>query len=485
MFQLDKKNASPQVKNRVRTRTISSFSTIGHDRSRTSSLSSFDVHIPYKQNNSNNNDHNISRNSSFLSFNLFAKSSAGKENIPRIVPETTATNLVSKVNIIEKTNCYESLPNVTQIKHNSGKKFDLPLLLTFTDQGRCYIDTNSDNSSLLSNIDEQLQMGKNLKTMVQFIYGNLNTQLDFKPLNLNLPETFDEANLIKQSTDNNGFYSIRLTPYFQSQSNAKAINFHPLIRRVGPNSQIIICRNSKHIQKSIRDIPEIYQPVFFTSNVISRIHGYLKVDSSGNWFIQDVKSASGTFLNHNRISPNSKISKDIYIKDGDIIQLGLTINNNNDNGDEDIVFRCVRMKVEVNDSWKLNKEKLKITAKTRLKNLIDTENHETCAVCLYECKPYQPLFFAPCAHCWHYNCIKVLLNKYYPNFTCPNCRATFDMEEEYSDEESDLELENAKLNIENSILENSIEENEDREKMEQSSNDSDFTMNNISLRTIL
>lgn len=427
---------------RVRTRTSSSIPTIGHNKSRTSSINSVDLHIPYRHNESNtnsktNNFESTSRNSSFLSFNFFSKNSSSKKNIPRSVPEIRSS-LVTKLDNTEQD--LPSIPLDNKFPTSDSKNFQLPLLLTFTKQGRCYIGSNLNSSSLLANINEQVQKGKFSKTMVQFIYGNLSTQLNLKPINLKFPTTFNSSNLYKQTPDKHGFYSIRLTPYVQSQNNIKAISFNQIVRRVGPNSQIIICRSSRQIKKTIEDIPNDYQPICFASNVISRIHGYLKVDSMGNWFIQDFKSASGTFLNHKRISANSEVSNDIYLKDGDIIQLGLTIENMG--AGEDPMFRCVRMKVELNDSWKLNLKKLKITARDRMKNLMN--NNEICTICLYKCKPSQALFFAPCADCWHYNCIKKYMNENYRNFTCLNCRAIFDMEEDFSDSDSDSDSDTEK-----------------------------------------
>lgn len=49
-------------------------------------------------------------------------------------------------------------------------------------------------------------------------------------------------------------------------------------------------------------------------------------------------------------------------------------------------------------------------------------------------QPCQALFIAPCAHIWHYKCIRpVLEGRSYPQFQCPNCRA-------YSDLEADVDV---------------------------------------------
>lgn len=58
------------------------------------------------------------------------------------------------------------------------------------------------------------------------------------------------------------------------------------------------------------------------------------------------------------------------------------------------------------------------------------------------CQPCQSLFVAPCAHCWHYKCIRPLLegkNSTYPQFQCPNCRAYTDLTADVDVAESDLD----------------------------------------------
>lgn len=51
---------------------------------------------------------------------------------------------------------------------------------------------------------------------------------------------------------------------------------------------------------------------------------------------------------------------------------------------------------------------------------------------------------APCAHVWHYKCIRPLLegkNSTYPAFQCPNCRAYSDLSAEVDIEPEDLDEE--------------------------------------------
>lgn len=91
-------------------------------------------------------------------------------------------------------------------------------------------------------------------------------------------------------------------------------------------------------------------PVGFKSKVVSRRHCEFWYED-GKWYIKDVKSSSGTFLNHIRLSPPSQESKAFPVNDGDIVQLGIDFK-----GGEEMIFRCVKMRLELNRGWqnKLN-----------------------------------------------------------------------------------------------------------------------------------
>lgn len=45
------------------------------------------------------------------------------------------------------------------------------------------------------------------------------------------------------------------------------------------------------------------------------------------------------------------------------------------------------------------------------------------------------MFVAPCSHVWHYKCIRPLVEKEYPTFLCPNCRAIADLERDIEEDE--------------------------------------------------
>ena len=86
-------------------------------------------------------------------------------------------------------------------------------------------------------------------------------------------------------------------------------------------------------------------PVGFKSKVVSRRHCEFWY-SGGKWYIKDVKSSSGTFLNHIRLSSPGTESRPFPVNDGDIVQLGIDFK-----GGEEMIFRCVKIRVELNKGW--------------------------------------------------------------------------------------------------------------------------------------
>jgi pSer/pThr/pTyr-binding forkhead associated (FHA) protein len=85
--------------------------------------------------------------------------------------------------------------------------------------------------------------------------------------------------------------------------------------------------------------------VGFKSKVVSRKHCELWC-SNGQWYIKDVKSSSGTFLNNVRLSQPGAESKPFPVNDGDIVQLGKDFK-----GGEEMIFRCVKIRLEINSGW--------------------------------------------------------------------------------------------------------------------------------------
>lgn len=52
---------------------------------------------------------------------------------------------------------------------------------------------------------------------------------------------------------------------------------------------------------------------------------------------------------------------------------------------------------------------------------IETTTTPDCVICLSGIGPYQALFLSPCSHCFHFKCVKGLLNQGHM-FLCPLCR---------------------------------------------------------------
>lgn len=127
----------------------------------------------------------------------------------------------------------------------------------------------------------------------------------------------------------------------------QSLNFSPVSRTL-PNETSII-RVGRY---SEREGPPVSNPtgpseapVGFKSKVVSRKHcEFSFVD--GQWQIRDVSSSSGTFLNHIRLSQPNQESRLFPIKDGDVVQLGIDFR-----GGEEMIFRCVKIRIECNRAW--------------------------------------------------------------------------------------------------------------------------------------
>ena len=96
---------------------------------------------------------------------------------------------------------------------------------------------------------------------------------------------------------------------------------------------------------SDRDEKTANAPVGFKSKVVSRRHCEFWCEN-GQWYVRDIKSSSGTFLNHIRLSAPGMESKPFPINDGDVLQLGIDFK-----GGEEQIFRCVKIRVELNRAW--------------------------------------------------------------------------------------------------------------------------------------
>lgn len=142
--------------------------------------------------------------------------------------------------------------------------------------------------------------------------------------------------------------TIRFYPYQDLHRNTRpSLQFIPVSRTLPSESSVIrVGRYSERDGVPVANpgAPSD-SPVGFKSKVVSRRHcEFLYVN--GQWHVKDVGSSSGTFLNHMRLSQPTMVSRLYPIKDGDIVQLGIDFR-----GGEEMIFRCVRMRIECNRSW--------------------------------------------------------------------------------------------------------------------------------------
>ncbi|KAF5009610.1 hypothetical protein FDECE_4215 [Fusarium decemcellulare] len=225
--------------------------------------------------------------------------------------------------------------------------------------------------------------------------------------------------------------SIRFSAYYDPRSTRPSLTFPPISRTLPTGSEKIrVGRYSERDSHSMSNLPgnqPSAAPVGFKSKVVSRRHCEFWYED-GKWYIKDVKSSSGTFLNHIRLSPPSQESKAFPVNDGDIVQLGIDFK-----GGEEMIFRCVKMRLELNRGWQNKLNTFNMAAHKRLQTMASSgaagSNSQDCSICLSSIAPCQSLFVAPCSHTWHFKCVRSLLNSpQYPIFICPNCRAGADLE---------------------------------------------------------
>ncbi|KAI9140326.1 hypothetical protein BKA69DRAFT_1125752 [Paraphysoderma sedebokerense] len=219
---------------------------------------------------------------------------------------------------------------------------------------------------------------------------------------------------------------IRIVPVLNE--NFRGLSF-PIVERSVPNGLTI--RIKRYVDKPGLDFTNC---ITFRSKVVSRQHAELWSEGD-NFYIRDTKSSSGTFINNVRISPANQESKPFLLKDGDVVQLGVDYQ-----GRSEDIFKCVRMRVEINREKMLNRNsQYRAQVIKALKTLALASNNTSgdCCICLSKIAPLQALFIAPCCHSFHFRCVRPLLGGW-PNFLCPLCRNFADLEASVSTENLDI-----------------------------------------------
>ncbi|GAA5966642.1 hypothetical protein JCM3765_007259 [Sporobolomyces pararoseus] len=278
-----------------------------------------------------------------------------------------------------------------------------------------------------------------------------------------------------ESTENQ---RLRLVPHLES---SRSLHFEPIERDLAPYAIVKVGRftdRSNHHQSQNGSSPSDPARVAFKSKVVSRGHAEIWADESGKFFIKDTKSSSGTFLNHIRLSAPNTESRPFPLKDGDVLQLGVDYQ-----GGTEEIYRCVKMRVELNRAWQRGANSFNTAALAQLRalgggssmeptptsgtamtatashpsNASSTANAKAaptpptaaqqaaaaasitdCCICLYPVTVCQALFIAPCSHVTHFKCIRPLVEQNYPGFCCPLCRT-------YADLEADVEIDPPEL----------------------------------------
>ncbi|SCZ93739.1 BZ3500_MvSof-1268-A1-R1_Chr6-3g08854 [Microbotryum saponariae] len=242
-------------------------------------------------------------------------------------------------------------------------------------------------------------------------------------------------------------YRLRLVPHLET---SRSLHFEAVDRELAPFTVLRVGRftdRANHINTTDQ------LRITFKSKVVSRGHAEVWCDATGKFFIKDTKSSSGTFLNHIRLSSPNMESRPYGIKDGDILQLGVDYQ-----GGAEEIYRCVKMKVELNRGWQRGVNSFNTAALAQLRalggssaltdtsataakasststppNIAASSSVTDCCICLYPVTVCQALFIAPCSHVTHYKCIRPLVLQNYPGFSCPLCRT-------YADLEADVEI---------------------------------------------
>lgn len=145
---------------------------------------------------------------------------------------------------------------------------------------------------------------------------------------------------------------LRLVPHLESN---RSLHFDPVDRNLAPFAVVSIGRfTDRAAPQTAISSPTDPTKVAFKSKVVSRGHADIWTDDFGKFFIKDTKSSSGTFLNHIRLSGPGLESKAFPLKDGDVLQLGVDYQ-----GGTEEIYRCVKMRVELNREWQRKKSSFK------------------------------------------------------------------------------------------------------------------------------
>lgn len=176
--------------------------------------------------------------------------------------------------------------------------------------------------------------------------------------------TTEQSNPASSShvSDKKAFH-IKLVPHLELSS--RSLHFEPVSRTIKPGHTLKIGRfnerSASHTQATNANALDCSR-VAFKSKVVSRQHAELFLDnkedgSPPTLWAKDTKSSSGSFLNHIRLSGPGLESRLFQVKDGDVLQLGVDYQ-----GGTEEMYRCVKMRVEINRNWQKGVSQFKCVA---------------------------------------------------------------------------------------------------------------------------
>ncbi|KAJ3050198.1 hypothetical protein HK097_008833, partial [Rhizophlyctis rosea] len=171
--------------------------------------------------------------------------------------------------------------------------------------------------------------------------------------------------------------------------------------------------------------------IWFMSKVVSRNHAEIWI-KDGEVYIKDIGSSSGTWLNAMRLSPSGKESRPYPLKDGDVLRFGADFRDKPQD-----IYKSVNLRITLVSASSIMIQRKKTNPQrfqTALRMLLaatnpyasteskeEAEGSTDCCICLGSIGPYQALFVAPCSHCYHYKCVREILERS-QMFQCPLCR---------------------------------------------------------------
>lgn len=129
-------------------------------------------------------------------------------------------------------------------------------------------------------------------------------------------------------------HRIRLVPHAPHRSVA-SLRFHIPTRDLRENDPPLWIGRFTHS-------PFHLDKLAFRTNVISRNHAEIWVEAGGKFYIRDTGSSSGTFLNYRRLSEANLASEPFQIKNGDVLQLGVTCR-----GGKEVSHRSVGIRIRI------------------------------------------------------------------------------------------------------------------------------------------